>query len=119
MANVKKEIDWSVVDELAALHCTAQEIVAFIQKTDMNIHYNTFDNHSKQSFGIPFGEYVKRQHEAVSKPKLRRLQWKTAEAGNAVMQIWLGKQYLHQSDKQEIENTNYEMPTVIVDDTEE
>jgi hypothetical protein len=31
---------------------------------------------------------------------LRRLQWRSAEH-TVVMQIWLGKQYLGQSDKQE------------------
>ena len=30
--------------------------------------------------------------------RLRQLQWKSAEKGNAVMLIWLGKQILGQSD---------------------
>lgn len=34
---------------------------------------------------------------------LRRMQFKNAQAGNVTMQIWLGKQYLGQKDKQEIE----------------
>jgi hypothetical protein len=33
---------------------------------------------------------------------LRRLQWKKAQEGNTTMLIWLGKQYLGQSDKQEL-----------------
>ena len=33
---------------------------------------------------------------------LRRRQFKAAEDGNATMLVWLGKQYLGQSDKQEI-----------------
>lgn len=36
---------------------------------------------------------------------LRRMQFKNAQAGNVTMQIWLGKQYLGQKDKQEVENT--------------
>jgi hypothetical protein len=32
---------------------------------------------------------------------LRRLQWKLARAGNATMLIWLGKQWLGQTDKVE------------------
>ena len=32
------------------------------------------------------------------------MQWKSAEQGNVSMQIWLGKQMLGQSDKQEIEH---------------
>jgi len=38
------------------------------------------------------------------KTSLRRLQWQTARGGNPTMQIWLGKQYLGQRDKQEDEN---------------
>jgi transcriptional regulator with XRE-family HTH domain len=34
------------------------------------------------------------------KASLRRLQWKAALGGNITMQIWLGKQYLAQSDRQ-------------------
>jgi hypothetical protein len=30
---------------------------------------------------------------------LRRLQWKSAEAGNTTMQIFLGKQWLDQTEK--------------------
>jgi hypothetical protein len=40
----------------------------------------------------------------AGKASLRRLQWKSALAGNVVMQIWLGKQYLSQRDQ----------PTVVV-----
>jgi hypothetical protein len=33
------------------------------------------------------------------KSSLRRIQWKNALGGNTTMQIWLGKQYLGQSDR--------------------
>jgi hypothetical protein len=36
---------------------------------------------------------------------LRRRQFKAANDGNATMLVWLGKQYLGQSDKQEIAST--------------
>lgn len=39
----------------------------------------------------------------TGKSSLRRLQWKSALAGNVVMQIWLGKQYLDQRDQQAVE----------------
>ena len=41
---------------------------------------------------------------AEKRMKLRRLQWESAEDGNVTMLIWLGKQELGQSDKQEIEH---------------
>ena len=36
---------------------------------------------------------------------LRRMQFKNAQAGNVTMQIWLGKQYLGQQDKQSLEQS--------------
>lgn len=39
------------------------------------------------------------------KASLRRMQFKAAQGGNVTMQIWLGKQYLGQQDKQTIEQT--------------
>jgi hypothetical protein len=35
----------------------------------------------------------------MCKASLRRIQWKLAEAGNATMCVWLGKQLLGQRDK--------------------
>ncbi len=35
---------------------------------------------------------------------LRRMQFLAAQKGNVTMQIWLGKQYLGQKDKSEVEN---------------
>jgi hypothetical protein len=39
------------------------------------------------------------------KSSLRRIQWKGALGGNTTMQIWLGKQYLEQSDRRSFEHT--------------
>ena len=36
------------------------------------------------------------------KIRLRQLQWRAAEKGNVSMLIWLGKQVLDQTDRQEI-----------------
>jgi len=41
----------------------------------------------------------------VGRASVRRLQYKAAEEGNPTMLIWLGKQYLGQSDKQQQEIT--------------
>jgi len=50
---------------------------------------------------------------AGRKAKLRELQWRAAESGNVTMLIWLGKQDLGQTDKNEMEinanvNINFE-----------
>ena len=44
-----------------------------------------------------YSEYLTKGR-AEMKLRLRQLQWKSAEKGNAVMLIWLGKQILGQSD---------------------
>ena len=44
-----------------------------------------------------YSEYLTKGR-AEMKLRLRQLQWKSAEKGNAVMLIWLGKQMLGQSD---------------------
>ena len=45
---------------------------------------------------------------------LRRMQYVAAKKGNATMQIWLGKQYLGQKDKQEIEHSGEIDQTLII-----
>ena len=44
---------------------------------------------------------------------LRRQQFKSAEAGNVTMQIWLGKQYLGQTDKVEENNINVTLESTL------
>ena len=44
-----------------------------------------------------YSEYLTKGR-AEMKLRLRQLQWNSAEKGNAVMLIWLGKQILGQSD---------------------
>lgn len=46
----------------------------------------------------------KAQKRAKGEAVLRELQLKTAMSGNVTMQIWLGKQYLGQNEKQVIEH---------------
>ncbi len=45
---------------------------------------------------------------------LRRKQWRAAEEGNTTMLVWLGKQYLGQKDKSEMNATVYQ-PKKLVD----
>ena len=50
-----------------------------------------------------FSDYLP-QKALAGKASLRRTQWKTATGGNPTMQIWLGKNMLGQTDKQEIDH---------------
>jgi hypothetical protein len=87
----KKEIDYTSVEKLSKLMCTQEEIADFL---DISVRTLQRDD-----------EFCRIYKNGISKGKrsLRRAQWeKAVDEKNATMQIWLGKQYLGQSDKQEL-----------------
>lgn len=81
------KIDEEQVEKLAAMHCTIPEIASFF-----NVNEKTIDRR--------FAPIIRKGKEK-GKIKLRRLQWRQAEEGSYSMAIWLGKQYLGQTDKVE------------------
>lgn len=91
----KKEIDFDVVEKLCALMCTGEEIASFV-----NVNYDTLVSAIKRKYKLSFSEYYKKYSDK-GKLSLRRMQYKAAESGNVSMLIWLGKQYLGQTEKQE------------------
>ena len=78
---------------LARIQCTQKEAAAVL-----GVHRETFskflDRHPKAREAWEDGA-------ETGKASLRRHQYKAAEAGSATMQIWLGKQWLEQTDKTE------------------
>ena len=85
MARPKKyNIDGEQVRKLANYGCTNVEIANFYGCSADLIEKSYSDFLTKG--------------RAEMKLRLRQLQWKSAEKGNAVMLIWLGKQLLGQSD---------------------
>ncbi len=88
MARPKKIIDYNLVSKLANIMCTQEEIASII---DCNVRTLQRDKE--------FCRVFKKGKES-GKMSLRRTQWKLAEK-NASMAIWLGKQYLGQTDKVE------------------
>ena len=82
---LKKEISASGVLKLAQRFWTKSEIAAFY-----DCHSDTITNRFQDIF-------IKGQEQG--KTKLRDVQMKSAMNGNVTMQIWLGKQYLNQIDK--------------------
>ena len=85
MARPRKEIDQNQFENLCGLQCTLEEICGWFGVTD-----KTLDSCSE----------VFKQKRGAGKISLRRSQWRLAE-NNATMAIWLGKQYLGQTDKPE------------------
>ena len=99
----KVEINWAQVEQMCWIQCTGEEIASIV-----GMSYDGLDNRIQNEFGMNFSEYFKK-HSAHGKASLRRRQYKKAvEEGNPAMLIWLGKQWLGQSDHVEVETTNRE-----------
>lgn len=82
------DIDEDQVYKLAKVGCTNTEIASIVECSEDTIERN-------------FAGIVKKGREEM-KASLRRMQIMGAQEGNATMLVWLGKQYLGQSDKQEV-----------------
>ena len=95
-----KPIDYQKLDAMCAIQCTGEECAAIL---DMS--YEHLNNQLKKDGNGGFLDYFK-QKGASGKMSLRRKQYDLASSGNATMLIWLGKQWLSQADKQEIESNN-------------
>lgn len=93
----KKEIDEKLFENLCAIFCTQEEIAGIFECS-----IDTINNWCKRTYGETFSETYKKK-SAKGKMSLRRWQFKAAENGNVTMQIFLGKNYLGQSDRTEIE----------------
>ncbi len=84
----RHEINLKMVENLAKIHCTHDEIAAVL-------------GCSKETLFSHGQDYVKAFEKGWLKGKksLRRFQWMSAKDGNVQMQIWLGKQLLGQRDQ--------------------
>lgn len=89
MARPPLDIDEQLVENLAAIHCTMEEIASVC-----GCSVDTLERR--------FADVIKRAREK-GKSSLRRLQWQAAQKGNVTMLIWLGKQLLNQKDISRIE----------------
>lgn len=91
MARPHKEIDQKNFESLCGLQCTLEEICGFFGVTD-----KTLDGWCKRTYKQSFSEVFK-QKRGAGKISLRRAQFRLAEK-NANMAIWMGKQYLGQTE---------------------
>ena len=92
----KKQIAWAQVNKLCEIQATAEEIALVI-----GVSSDTLARACKAEKKMGIAEYIaeKRRKGFVS---LRRKQFQKAMSGNVVMLIWLGKQWLGQTDRREI-----------------
>lgn len=87
-----KEVDWSLFENLCGIQCTQSEICSVLK-----ISHDVLITKIKAHYGDSFANIYKRYSEH-GKSSLRRRQYKLSEK-NAAMAIWLGKNWLGQSDK--------------------
>lgn len=86
-------INWEELDKLCNIQCTALEICAWF-----SISLDALERRIKKEKGMTFADYYASK-KGVGKISLRRFQWQAAQNLNPTALIWLGKQYLGQTDK--------------------
>jgi hypothetical protein len=104
MARPRLELDERQIRELAKINCTMEEISAV-----MGCSVDTLERR--------YADIIKEERN-IGKSSLRRWQFKAAASGNAALLIWLGKQYLGQRDKEDIDLTGKEIKIIIDKDDE-
>jgi hypothetical protein len=103
MGRPKIEIDYNLCENLAKIQCTQEEIAQMIGVSTRTLQRDE--------------EFCRIYKKGMDQGKMsiRRQQFKSAESGNVTMQIWLGKQYLNQRDRSEIDTTvvNNKLDTLV------
>lgn len=93
MARPRKEINWEEFDKLCAIQCTQKELADWF-----DVSVDTIERAVKREKNCGFAEYYA-QRRGKGKISLRRAQFQAAMNGNTALLIWLGKQYLGQTER--------------------
>lgn len=80
-------------ERLCAIQCTLEEICAVL-----DISASTLEAWCKKTYNGQTFYKVFQSKRGCGKASLRRSQFEAAERGNPTMLVWLGKNYLGQSD---------------------
>jgi len=88
-----KDIDFEDFEKCCQMQCTQEEIAGWFEIDEETLVRRVTEHYNK-SFSDVYKKY-----SANGKCSLRRRQFRRAANGDRVMMIWLGKQYLGQSDK--------------------
>lgn len=116
----RKGFDWDLVDSLAILEAdlkyVAERLIikdgSEVNKRSLEAKMKLVNRRIHERFGISYVQYREQKFEP-RRIKLRQLMWQSAEKGNVVMQIWLSKNILGYSDKQEI-STPEDAPKLVL-----
>lgn len=104
----RKPFDWNLLDSLAILESelgyVAERMVIQdgkeVTKKTLEAKMKLINCRIQERFSFSYLQY-REQKKEPKRIKLRQLMWKSAEAGNITMQIWLSKNFLGYSDKVE------------------
>lgn len=92
------EINWEEVDKLCFIQCSRREVASWFDCSE-----ETIERACEREKGCDFVTYFE-QKRGRGKISLRRKMFDVAMSGDKVMMIWLSKQYLGMSDKQEMKS---------------
>lgn len=92
MGRKQKEIDQEEFEKLCLIQCTKQEMASWFRVSE-----DTIERWAKRTYGKVFAE-VHEEKKQGGRISLRRAQFQEAIKGNTALLIWLGKQYLGQTD---------------------
>lgn len=90
-------IPYGLLARLCAIGATLTECAGVL-----GIHPATLKRALRRDLGMTFGEFYA-LHSAPLRMRLRQAQFDAAHAGDATMQIWLGKLYLGQREPERVQ----------------
>lgn len=91
MGRPKAEIDWNLFEQLCGIQCTQSEMASMLK-----INVDTLRDRVEENYNDTFSTIYKKFTEN-GKCSLRRNQFALSKT-NTAMAIWLGKQWLGQTD---------------------
>ena len=97
MGRPRKEIDKAEFEKLCTIQCTLDEICGWF-----DVSKKTLEAWCRRTYGDTFST-VFNQKRGIGKISLRRAQYQSAMGGNSALLIWLGRNWLGQTDKVEID----------------
>ena len=101
------EEDFQRLLNMVRIQCTLSECCSILGMSDTTL------NRRLKERGEDNFEAFYRRHNDEGRMSLRRMQWQSAENGNPSLLIWLGKQYLNQRDKSNLEVTGEDGGAII------
>jgi hypothetical protein len=102
------QIDVEKMEALGRINCTHEEIASVLGMCVRTFRERLSENEELRS------RLERAKHDGRS--SLRRAQWKSALAGDRTMLVWLGKNELGQTDRQDVTQTGRQEIIVRYDD---